>query len=175
MIPTQRPPSLITGTPGNSWTRSTFSTDSTGSVLYTAGTSVSMMSRTISATAGSLRRPRPHKLRAMTDFWAGRRVLLTGHTGFKGGWLALWLHRLGAEVTGFSAPPATDPALFELARVGELLADVRGDVRDPGAVADAVAGARPEVVLHLAAQPLVRRAWRDPVETYAVNALGTVH
>ena len=98
----------------------------------------------------------------MTDFWAGRRVLVTGHTGFKGGWLALWLHRLGAEVTGFSAPPPTEPALFELARVGELVADLRGDVRDPRAVADAVAGARPQVVLHLAAQPVVRRAWRQP-------------
>ena len=111
----------------------------------------------------------------MTDFWAGRRVLVTGHTGFKGGWLALWLQRLGAEVTGFSAPPPTEPALFELARVGELVADVRGDVRDARAVADAVAGARPEIVLHLAAQPVVRRAWREPAEAYAVNTLGTVH
>ncbi len=111
----------------------------------------------------------------MTDFWAGRRVLVTGHTGFKGGWLALWLHRLGAEVTGFSAPPPTEPALSELARLGELVADLRGDVRHPGAVADAVAGARPEVVLHLAAQPVVRRAWREPAEAYAVNTLGTVH
>ena len=111
----------------------------------------------------------------MTDFWAGRRVLVTGHTGFKGGWLALWLRRLGAEVTGFSAPPPTEPALFELARVGEVVADVRGDVRDPRAVAEAVAAARPEVVLHLAAQPVVRRAWREPAEAYAVNTLGTVH
>src|SRR5829696_10222358 len=111
----------------------------------------------------------------MTDFWAGRRVLVTGHTGFKGGWLSLWLQRLGAEVTGFSAPPPTEPSLFALARVGEALADVRGDVRDAAAVADAVARARPEVVLHLAAQPLVRRAWREPLDAFAINALGTGH
>ncbi len=109
------------------------------------------------------------------DFWAGRRVLLTGHTGFKGGWLALWLERLGAEVTGFGAPPPTVPSLFELARVGEAVDDVRGDVRDAGAVEDAVRRSAPEVVLHLAAQPLVRRAWREPAEAFAVNALGTVH
>src|SRR5829696_2094090 len=111
----------------------------------------------------------------MTDFWAGRRVLLTGHTGFKGGWLALWLRVLGAEVTGFGAPPPTEPALYELARIGDGLRDLRGDVRDAAAVADAVARARPEVVLHLAAQPLVRRAWREPVDAFAINALGTAH
>ncbi|HKG65502.1 MAG TPA: GDP-mannose 4,6-dehydratase, partial [Solirubrobacteraceae bacterium] len=103
----------------------------------------------------------------MTDFWAGRRVLLTGHTGFKGGWLALWLGELGAQVTGFAAPPPTEPALSELARVGEALEDVRGDVRDRAAVAAAVRAARPEVVLHLAAQPVVRRAWREPAEAFA--------
>jgi len=111
----------------------------------------------------------------MKDFWAGRPVLVTGHTGFKGAWLALWLHRLGAKVTGFSTPPPTVPALFELARAGELVADLRGDVRDPRAVAEAVAATRPEVVLHLAAQPVVRRAWREPVEAYGVNVLGTAH
>jgi CDP-glucose 4,6-dehydratase len=111
----------------------------------------------------------------MTDFWAGRRVLVTGHTGFKGGWLSLWLQRLGAEVTGFSAPPPTDPSLFALARVGEVVADVRGDVRDRAAVEAAVRGARPDVVLHLAAQPLVRRAWREPLDAFAINALGTAH
>jgi len=111
----------------------------------------------------------------MTDFWAGRRVLVTGHTGFKGGWLSLWLRRLGAEVTGFSAPPPTEPSLFALARVGELVADGRGDVRDRAAVEAAVRGARPDVVLHLAAQPLVRRAWREPLDAFAINALGTAH
>jgi CDP-glucose 4,6-dehydratase len=111
----------------------------------------------------------------MTDFWAGRRVLLTGHTGFKGGWLALWLGELGAQVTGFAAPPPTEPGLYTLARVGEALEDVRGDVRDRAAVAAAVRAARPEVVLHLAAQPVVRRAWREPAEAFATNTLGTVH
>ena len=111
----------------------------------------------------------------MTDFWAGRRVLVTGHTGFKGGWLALWLRELGATVTGFGGPAPTEPALFGLARVGEGVEDLRGDVRDPAAVAAAVGRARPDVVLHLAAQPLVRRAWREPVDAFAVNALGTAH
>ena len=111
----------------------------------------------------------------MTDFWAGRRVLVTGHTGFKGAWLSLWLQRLGATVTGFSAPPPTEPSLFELARVAELVEDGRGDVRDRAAVEAAVRGAAPEVVLHLAAQPLVRRAWREPVDAFAINALGTAH
>ena len=111
----------------------------------------------------------------MTDFWAGRRVLVTGHTGFKGGWLVLWLRELGAAVTGFGGPPPTEPSLFGLARAGEDVRDVRGDVRDAAAVAAAVEAARPDVVLHLAAQPLVRRAWREPVDAFAVNALGTVH
>jgi CDP-glucose 4,6-dehydratase len=111
----------------------------------------------------------------MRDYWAGRRVLLTGHTGFKGGWLALWLGELGAQVTGFGAAAPTEPALFELARVGEVLEDVRGDVRERAAVAAAVRAARPEVVLHLAAQPVVRRAWREPAEAFAANTLGTVH
>src|SRR3954454_11270934 len=134
-----------------------------------------MISRTVSATARSLRRPAPHKLRAMTDFWTGRRVLLTGHTGFKGGWLALWLRELRAAVTGVAAPPPTDPALFGLARIGELVEDRRGDVRDPGDVRDAVASARPEVVLHLAALPVVLHAYREPADAYAINTLGTVH
>jgi CDP-glucose 4,6-dehydratase len=106
-------------------------------------------------------------------FWRGRRVLVTGHTGFKGSWLALWLERLGAQVTGFSDVVPTEPSLFELARVGTGLRDVRGDVRDPDAVRAAVAGA--EVVLHLAAQPLVRRSYQDPRETFEVNVIGTVN
>jgi CDP-glucose 4,6-dehydratase len=108
-------------------------------------------------------------------FWRGRRVLVTGHTGFKGAWLALWLHRLRAQVTGFAGPPPSRPALFELSRAGEGVESLEGDVRDPDAVANAVASARPELVLHLAAQPLVRRSLAAPAETYAVNVLGTAH
>ena len=108
-------------------------------------------------------------------FWRGRRVFLTGHTGFKGSWLALWLQRLGAEVSGFALAPETDPALFDLARVGQGMASTLGDVRDPAALAGAMAQARPEVVLHLAAQALVRRSYQDPVATYATNVMGTVH
>ena len=107
--------------------------------------------------------------------WSGRRVLVTGHTGFKGSWLSLWLHQLGAEVTGFALPPPTEPSLFEAARIGEVMRDVRGDVRDLAALSDAVADCRPEVIFHLAAQPLVRQSYAEPVETYATNVMGTVH
>ena len=111
----------------------------------------------------------------MTGFWHGRRALVTGHTGFKGAWLTLWLHSLGADVTGFSGPPPTAPSLFELARVGELCADRRGDVRDAGAVRDAVRAARTEVVFHLAAQSIVRASLDDPAGTYETNVVGTAH
>jgi CDP-glucose 4,6-dehydratase len=109
------------------------------------------------------------------DFWRGRRVLLTGHTGFKGAWTALWLKRLGARVTGFALAPQSDPALYDLAEIGRDLDSRLGDLRDARAVRDAVAAANPEIVLHLAAQPLVRRALADPTETIAVNALGLAH
>jgi len=111
----------------------------------------------------------------VSGFWEGRRVLVTGHTGFKGAWLTLWLHALGARVTGFAAGPPTAPSLFEAARVGELVDDVRGDVRDAGAVRAACERARPELVFHLAAQAIVRAALDDPAGTYAVNVLGTAH
>jgi CDP-glucose 4,6-dehydratase len=109
------------------------------------------------------------------SFWHGRRVLVTGHTGFKGAWLSLWLRDLGAEVTGFSLGAPSEPALFDLARVGEGMRSLAGDVRDLGAVERAVAQSRAEVVLHLAAQPIVRRSFHDPVGTYATNVMGTVH
>jgi CDP-glucose 4,6-dehydratase len=109
------------------------------------------------------------------EFWRGRRVLLTGHTGFKGAWLSLWLQSLGAQVTGFSLGVPTDPSLYELARVGEGIESVEGDVRDPEAVAAAVVSARPEVVIHMAAQSLVRRSFAAPRETYETNVMGTVN
>jgi CDP-glucose 4,6-dehydratase len=106
--------------------------------------------------------------------WRGRRVLLTGHTGFKGAWLALWLRELGAEVHGFSLPPPSDPSLYDVAGVGDVMAsNTIGDVRDEAAVRDAFARAQPEIVLHLAAQAIVRRSFVDPAETLAVNVVGT--
>jgi CDP-glucose 4,6-dehydratase len=110
-----------------------------------------------------------------SGFWHGRRVLVTGHTGFKGAWLTLWLHALGARVTGFSGPPPTEPSLFALADVGAVCEDRRGDVRSADDVAAAVAAARPEIVFHLAAQPIVRAALEDPAGTYAINVHGTEH
>jgi CDP-glucose 4,6-dehydratase len=109
------------------------------------------------------------------DFWMGRRVLVTGHTGFKGAWLALWLQSLGAEVSGIARGVPTQPSLYELAGVGAHMRELDADVRDAGGVRDALRQARPEVVLHLAAQPLVRRSLRDPAMTYEVNVMGTVN
>ena len=109
------------------------------------------------------------------DFWRGRRVLLTGHTGFKGSWLALWLESLGAEVVGLSIDVPTDPSLFELARVGEGVTSIEADIRDAEAVQRALAESRAEIVVHMAAQSLVRRSFEQPVETYATNVMGTVH
>ena len=113
--------------------------------------------------------------RPLSSFWSGRSVLVTGHTGFKGAWLTLWLHALGARVTGFSGPPPTDPSLFALADVGSVCEDRRGDVRSLDDVSAAVAAAKPDVVFHLAAQAIVRAALEDPAGTYAINGLGTEH
>ena len=108
-------------------------------------------------------------------FWRGKRVLLTGHTGFKGGWLSLWLQQLGAQVQGLAlAPPAGDN-LFDAARVGEGMASTLGDIRDLAVVCGAMDAFRPEIVIHMAAQPLVRLSYAQPVETYATNVMGTVH
>ena len=107
--------------------------------------------------------------------WQGRRVLVTGHTGFKGGWLSLWLHELGAKVTGLALPPPTEPSFFEQTRLGEIVEHVEGDIRDYGTVEALVRASRPEMVFHLAAQPLVRYSYDNPVETYATNVMGTVH
>jgi CDP-glucose 4,6-dehydratase len=108
-------------------------------------------------------------------FWSGKRVLLTGHTGFKGGWLALWLQRLGAQVMGYSLPAPTQPSLFETARVSESVQSVIADIRDLRRLETVLREFSPQVVFHLAAQPLVRASYDEPVETYATNVLGTVH
>ncbi len=108
-------------------------------------------------------------------FWKGRRVFLTGHTGFKGSWLALWLQEMGAEVTGYALEPPSEPSLFEMARVANGMTSIHGDVRDLDALKVALTRHQPEVVLHLAAQSLVREGYLDPVTTYATNVLGTVH
>jgi CDP-glucose 4,6-dehydratase len=107
--------------------------------------------------------------------WQGRRVFLTGHTGFKGSWLALWLARKGARICGYALDPATQPNMFTLANVADVIEDIRGDVRDYSSLETAMKGFAPEIVFHLAAQPLVRRSYADPVGTYATNVMGTVH
>jgi CDP-glucose 4,6-dehydratase len=108
-------------------------------------------------------------------FWAGKRVFLTGHTGFKGSWLSLWLQKMGAQLTGFALAPPTDPALFDVARVGEGMTSIIGDIRERETLAQALVEADPEIVIHMAAQPLVRASYDDPVGTYATNVMGTVH
>ena len=107
--------------------------------------------------------------------WAGRRVLVTGHTGFKGGWLSLWLHHMGAKVSGMALEPPTVPSFFAQAGLEGLLQHLIGDVRDEAQVQELIAEVQPEVVFHLAAQPLVRYSYENPVETYATNVMGTVH
>lgn len=109
------------------------------------------------------------------DFWRGRRVLLTGHTGFKGSWLAHWLLAHGAQVHGLALAPDTRPALFDQLGLASRLDHALGDIRDAGLVARRVEEAAPEVVFHLAAQPLVRRSYHEPVATFATNVMGTVH
>lgn len=108
-------------------------------------------------------------------FWHNKRVLLTGHTGFKGGWLALWLHRLGARVTGIALPPEKNPNLFTLTGMAGLTESVFCDLRDHEQLTACIRRANPEIVLHLAAQPLVRAGYRMPLQTFAVNTMGTVH
>lgn len=110
-----------------------------------------------------------------SDFWRGKRVLLTGHTGFKGAWATLWLKSLGAHVTGFSLPPNSIPNIFDLGRVSDGIVSIIGDLRDARAVDKAVTEAAPDVVFHMAAQSLVRRSYADPVGTYETNIIGTVN
>lgn len=109
------------------------------------------------------------------DFWHGKRVLLTGHTGFKGSWLSLWLQLMGAELRGLALEPPTTPSLFVEAKVAEGMISQIGDIRDYDTVLNAVAEFKPEIVIHMAAQPLVRYSYKNPIETYATNVMGTVH
>lgn len=108
-------------------------------------------------------------------FWNGKKVFLTGHTGFKGSWLSLWLQQVGAQVTGYALRPPTNPSLFEVANVAQGMTSIIGDVRNGDALAWAMHEAAPDIVIHLAAQPLVRCSYANPVETYSTNVMGTVH
>jgi len=112
---------------------------------------------------------------ADASFWRGKRVLVTGHTGFKGSWLTLWLQALGAEVIGLALDPPSTPSLFERGRVEEGMVSIHGDLRNLDDVLGVMETYRPEVVFHLAAQSLVRPSYQDPVYTYATNVMGTVH
>ena len=109
------------------------------------------------------------------DFWKGKRVFITGHTGFKGSWLSLWLQQMGAEVKGFSLEPPTTPSLFEVAKVADHMQSEIGDIRDLTKLSQSIVSFNPDILLHLAAQPLVRYSYREPVETYSTNVMGTVN
>lgn len=110
-----------------------------------------------------------------SDFWRGKRVFLTGHTGFKGSWLSLWLQQLGAEVKGFALEPPTEPSMFETCRIGEGMKSVIGDVGDAEPLKEALQEAAPEIVIHMAAQALVRASYREPLVTYETNVMGTAN
>ena len=109
------------------------------------------------------------------QFWAGKRVFITGHTGFKGSWLSLWLQKLGAEVTGYATSPPTEPNMFNGANVAQNMTSIIGDVRDINSLKKAIKLSQPEVIIHMAAQSLVRYSYANPVETYAVNVMGSVN
>src|SRR5579872_3935920 len=108
-------------------------------------------------------------------FWSGRNVFITGHTGFKGSWLSLWLNSLNAKITGYALDPPTQPNLFEQSEVGGTMRSIIGDIRDFSRLKAALEEAEPEVVIHMAAQSVVRRGYDDPIETYSSNVMGTVH
>lgn len=108
-------------------------------------------------------------------FWHGKKVFLTGHTGFKGSWLSLWLQHMGAQVTGYALMPPTEPNLFEVADVGQRMNSIIGDIRDARKLSQAMRDAAPDIVIHMAAQPLVRYSYASPVETYSTNVMGTVY
>ncbi len=109
------------------------------------------------------------------DFWKGKRVFLTGHTGFKGSWLALWLQKMGAELTGYALLPPTNPSMFDFADVGYGMKSIIADIRDFDTLQKSIQDSSPEVLIHMAAQPLVRFSYDDPIETYTTNVMGTVN
>jgi CDP-glucose 4,6-dehydratase len=109
------------------------------------------------------------------SFWKGKKVFITGHTGFKGSWLSLWLNSLGAEVTGYSLEPPTEPSLFQQCKLNELIISITGDIRDYNNLSSALKNCNPDIIFHLAAQPLVRKSYLEPITTYETNVLGTVH
>ena len=115
------------------------------------------------------------QLEPSSSFWKDKRVLITGHTGFKGGWLSIWLQRLGATVAGYALPASSEPSLFDAARVAGNTTSVIGDVRELERLTSFVSEYRPELIVHMAAQSLVRRSYANPVETYGSNIMGTVH
>ena len=120
--------------------------------------------------------PMEDLVNGQTDRWRGRSVFVTGHTGFKGGWLALWLRQLGAKVHGYALGPPTDPSLFDVARIRSILAsDTRADLADLSQLKQAIESVQPVVIFHLAAQPLVRESYRDPLGTFVTNVIGTAH
>ena len=114
-------------------------------------------------------------LELSSSFWKNKRVLITGHTGFKGGWLSIWLQGLGANVAGYALPAETDPNLFTLANLSHDMRSETGDIRDLDKLRNVVADFRPEIIIHMAAQSLVRPSYKDPVDTFSTNALGTVN
>ena len=111
----------------------------------------------------------------LSDYYKGKRVLVTGHTGFKGTWLCKILSLFGAEVTGYALKPPAAPSLFEISGISDKINSIEGDVRDFPHLKSVFEQVQPEIVLHLAAQPLVRRSYEAPVETYETNVMGTVH
>ena len=109
------------------------------------------------------------------NFWRGRKTLITGHTGFKGGWLALWLHKLGAQITGIALPASTSPSLYDTAEVKSVVEEAVGDIRDADFLMDKTRSVEPEIIFHLAAQPLVRASYDDPLATFETNVMGTLN
>jgi CDP-glucose 4,6-dehydratase len=114
-------------------------------------------------------------LEVSVNFWRGKRILMTGHTGFKGSWLSMWLQSMDAQVVGYALAPPTTPSLFEVAEVGKGMTSIIGDIRDLEKMRSVFAEHQPEIVIHMAAQPLVRYSYIEPVETYSTNVMGTVN